>query len=732
MPSTVRTLRSFPARLIDLSTRHRLFLLILLLFIGFRVLALLLFRPGGYITDYSDYLFYWGFGRLAPQGYLPYDNLWTPYPPLFHTLLTAVFYWAAQIPPWVDPRLGFYSVLGLWLILFESGNLVAIYRISRTLHTSYQRPATSDQPYAALLPSLLYALFFAPVYTLLGWFEPMMIFFLLLGLDLLLRRRTYPAGWMVSAMLAALGFLTKLTPALLLPIAVRWLGARLSWSAARREWFNRLAAGNLLRPALYALIFLGTIVAVGYPLIRTNPALALVSFRVQTLRPPWQSLWALLDGYTGFGFVPLDNRNLAGLNNPGWDSALPWGWITLSFVLLYLWLYTRPYDWEQPRTPVAFAALSTIWLLLYNKGWSPQFLVWILPFVALLMPTLRGVAFALLLTAINVLESSIYLILLPDQVWILWGTVLARTALLLLLGMEFLGQIWPTVAAVRLRRSVAISSWTTMAVIITAAVIATPRIGHAYVERRLAEHSCREAIALLTEQAPWPTDLLVADRIETWETLYPWLHDRYELRVIDGYSPGRDPDEVRTERLAALVADHSSFWWLSMDDATLPAFVVQPGWQPIETHTLGACTLVRIVNEDNVLAVADVAGGPIELLDTEIANSPTDNSLHLVVYWRARTPVTAQYTVFTQLFDPAGQMVAQQDNPPGEGQMPTDAWQPEQIVRDPYRLTLTTPPQPGTYRLLIGLYNAEGRRPLTLADGTSGEFVDIPVQFVSE
>ena len=59
----------------------------------------------------------------------------------------------------------------------------------------------------------------------------MTLFFFLAGLDALIRGQHKRQGWIASAIFAALGFLTKLTPALLVPIAIRWLGARLSWPA---------------------------------------------------------------------------------------------------------------------------------------------------------------------------------------------------------------------------------------------------------------------------------------------------------------------------------------------------------------------------------------------------------------------------------------------------------------------------------------------------------------------
>ena len=184
-------------------------------------------------------------------------------------------------------------------------------------------------------------------------------------------------------------------------------------------------------------------VAVGYPLVRGNPALALSSFRVQSMRPPWQSIWALFDGYYDFGQVLLDNRNPAGLSNQVWESVLPWPLISALFLLFYLWIYTRPYRWDQPHTLVAFTGASVIWLFLYNKGWSPQFVLWMLAMIALLMPNGRGVAIAVALMLDNFIESTLYIIVLRQEIWILWGTVLLRTALLMLLGLEFLGRSGP-------------------------------------------------------------------------------------------------------------------------------------------------------------------------------------------------------------------------------------------------------------------------------------------------
>ena len=147
------------------------------------------------------------------------------------------------------PRLAFHTLFGFTLLLFESGNLVLIYRLGNRLGEDSGTPMGqygTTPIYPGLISAGIYALLFVPVYTLIGWFEPIPLFFMLLGLDLLLLNNAW--GWSGSAVAAGLGFLTKLTPILLLPIAVRWLGAKLSWRAARDEWFKRSSPGNFRAP----------------------------------------------------------------------------------------------------------------------------------------------------------------------------------------------------------------------------------------------------------------------------------------------------------------------------------------------------------------------------------------------------------------------------------------------------------------------------------------------------
>jgi len=759
---------------------HQSFLIVFLLFVSFRFLAIMLFRPGGFIADNSDYEFYYAWGLLTPQGYRAYDNLWTAYPPLFPLVMLNVFEWSSRIPPWIDPRLFFHTLFGLTLLLFESGNLILIHRISNKLictGTIYRTPVKENRAPIkeiraplernradhGLAPPTLYALLFVPVYTLIGWFESMPLFFMLLGLDLLIRRGK--VGIYGSALTAALGFLTKLTPMLLVPIAVRWLGSKFSLDAARTEWFNKRSSGNLLRPIIYTLIFFGTIIAVGIVLI-PDKSLAFNSFTVQGMRPPWQSIWALIDGegFYGYGLVPVDMRNLIAFDERRWQSQLPWTAITMAFIALYLWLYTRRYDWSNPRTPVAFAAISVIWLFLYSKGWSPQFLLWILAFIVLLLPTLRGVLVAIALSIGNFIESNIFLILLPDEHWIMWGTVLLRTGLLILLALEFLGQIWPIQERDRqktpsqenregkLRRFSAMLTYLLLLAAMVGTVASLPRAASAYQARRFAESPCSAAITFLHEQAVWSTDTIISDQPVLWQELYPWLHRAYEFHIIDTYSPVDQPaEEVAAERLTQIleekerdgIPNSTAFWWVTKEGAAttsrqpniMDSFFERPTIYSFDPQTFGSCTLQRVYTNlyESRIAITseltpDQQGGPIQLQKVDVEREvAAGEALYVELYWLTETPLTESYTVFTQLIDPSGALVAQQDNLPVEGLAPTNTWQPNAPIRDPYWLEIPADAVAGEYRLLVGLYNEAGRLMLEQRDGSGQDFVEVQI-----
>jgi len=92
------------------------------------------------------------------------------------------------------------------------------------------------------------------------------------------------------------------------------------------------------------------------------------------------------------------------------------------------------------------------------------------------------------------------------------------------------------------------------------------------------------------------------------------------------------------------------------------------------------------------------------------------DSLPLTLYWQTTAPLHTDYTLFVQLLDSAGRLVAQHDGQPIYGYFPTTQWPVGQIIPD--RLTLSLPADlpAGEYTLIAGLYNLQTMERLKRTD----------------
>lgn len=77
----------------------------------------------------------------------------------------------------------------------------------------------------------------------------------------------------------------------------------------------------------------------------------------------------------------------------------------------------------------------------------------------------------------------------------------------------------------------------------------------------------------------------------------------------------------------------------------------------------------------------------------------------LALYWRAKAPVEKGYTVFVHLVDQEGRLWGQGDGVPVGGMYPTSAWLPGQLVEDRHVIQVDPGVPPGSYRVLVGLYD---------------------------
>jgi hypothetical protein len=92
-------------------------------------------------------------------------------------------------------------------------------------------------------------------------------------------------------------------------------------------------------------------------------------------------------------------------------------------------------------------------------------------------------------------------------------------------------------------------------------------------------------------------------------------------------------------------------------------------------------------------------------LDTVTARPGKD--LNLKVYWQTEVSLMKDYTIFTQLLDSQGMLVAGRDSQPLGGHLPTSQWPVGEVVTDIVQLPLPANLGPGDYTLITGMYLLE-------------------------
>ncbi|MFN2276595.1 MAG: hypothetical protein ACK2UR_03185 [Candidatus Promineifilaceae bacterium] len=150
-------------------------------------------------------------------------------------------------------------------------------------------------------------------------------------------------------------------------------------------------------------------------------------------------------------------------------------------------------------------------------------------------------------------------------------------------------------------------------------------------------------------------------------------------------------------------------------------------WRPVRA--------VIVVAEEPVMAQAEpqteldenFAGEPLKLTGYTLASNRVSagENIALALFWQAAGPASRPYTVFNHLVDKEGQLVAQQDNWPVNGQWPPSCWRDGDVIVDEYSMAIPPDAETGSYRLVTGLYDTENGARLLLEDGRDGVELDV-------
>ncbi len=670
---------------------HRHFFLLAMLFTSFRLMALLLFEPGGHILDWSGYYIPGAdFAQLSDWGYYPAIDYWMDYPPLFPWLSVVIYRLSLLLPSWKDPNLWFDLLLGSTFLLFAIGNFVLIYAIALRLRGCE----------GAVRCAWLYAGLFFPLMTLLFWFENVPLFFLLLGVYMIIARR--PA-W--GGLAAGVGFSVKLVPAFVGPVALR-VFPKVSHKVT-----------YVVMAALVALL-------IALPFLLTNAGFFLTTFIHQASRGPWETIWAFLDGYySGGATPPLEMRfDLATTTIPSRESQFPYALVALVFVAIYLILYTRDIDWQDNLKVLAFCGLSINLFLIFSKGYSPQWIINLLPFIVLLMPNLRGVAYSVLLMAANVLEFPVALMLISNHTWIFITAVLYRTLLLVVLSVDFGLILFPSARGERILKLVLTS-------LVLLAVVGSVPLGvlalRHYSTERYAESPYRETIDFLNTQP-------AAGVICTDQGLY---HHLYSFLVIRKGMYLLQADENLAAALERLLDHHPRLYVLytgSEDDQRSnpvvedwlngTAFPLGAEW--LENARVTAYSTSTSELEEQPLEA--VFADRIELTTCALDPGPLGSTevIHVSLSWLSLRPMDTDYTVFVHLIDEGERVWAQHDSQPVGCSCPTSSWESGEEITDHHGLALPPDIPPGQYDLALGLYDATTGERLSVVTGEGARLAD--------
>jgi hypothetical protein len=382
------------------------FRLLLMLFVFFRLMLMLVQMPlivGGAergVTVGGDYFYYFQLSSFVREGLLPFRDWWSEFPPIPHALTTFVFLLTGA------NFTAFAMFLGMIMLAFEVGNLALVRAIGERLHGAQTGMALA----------WIYAVTFAPLVFIWWNFEPMVAFFLLLGVYTLVRGKDTASGLWIG-----IGALVKFTPALILGAVWRY---RTPAQALR---------ATIIAGAVFGLVYIALFVQ--------NPENTVASLTAQFNKASYQTVWALIDGNYrtgnfGSAFERLDVANAYVLT--GNPSVVP-GLVRLgaaALIGLFIFVQTRRRD---SKGMVAFVTIALLIFFLQAQGWSPQWLAQIVPLVLLCFPTRTGVLMVLMLSLVVFVEYPFLWLRTGDTGGVMAGAlvtpfivlVMARTLILI-------------------------------------------------------------------------------------------------------------------------------------------------------------------------------------------------------------------------------------------------------------------------------------------------------------
>ena len=704
-------------------TQHDLAMIILAMLM-MRLLSVITLRVGGYVAETGpDSAYHFQLGRLAAGGAYPFVNYWVEYPPFFPWLSVLAYKLSALLPSWIDQRFWFNLALHGLIIPFDIANVVLIYHLSKRVNGAG----------LATKSAWLYAILFVPFLVVLGWFESIALCFTLLALWAILSDRPILAGVAIGA-----GILVKPYAAL--------IGAVALLIYLRKNKRTLIQLVKLIAAGAVTLV-LGL-----SPFLIAAPQMVLAHLDTLMTLPGWSSPYALIDGVIKHVDPNVADRfDVALAVSPLVPSRIPWGIVTAAFGVIYLVILWRAIKhvsslrgdrrstkqsstatgiasptalaMTESRTAIGLAALTFIFYLLWSKGFSPQWLLYLIAFLCILLPTFLGTVLIAVLEMLYVIEWPITFILLNADPVYLTAVVFVRTAYIMGLALFFGAVIFTDEPSPRWETVKRRARFGTAAAV-SAMLVLTLGALPLYAAQRYQADALRQAVGLIKEQSTPDRANLIFDRVDTAERLAPFLSGWSSMAALQ---LGGKAEAWSEQKIQAFSTEKPEAWYVLDFGAEQKADQRQAiDRQLSETlckvsrEFAGSAQVSRFVNAspDRDLNTTAAFENGLQLNRVRISNTTLKpgGPLCLELHWSTNAPLPTDYTVFVHVLDQNGQIVAQSDLQPGGGYAPTSGWPIRQPITDRHGVILPPTLAPGEHQIVIGLYGPDGVR-LTSSTG---------------
>jgi len=364
---------------------------IFLLFIATRII-LFVSVPYEVIPGYGDY---WNFFSQAKLG-VPFIEFWTEFPPLFPFLSKIIY----ELVGGIESRYGY--AVAITISLFQAGSLALVFRLAQDIYNK-KNGTERIWIYFVLTVGLFYTW---------SYFDPIAVFFALLGIYWLISGEDH-----LAALAIGLGVLTKWFPLLVLPAI---------WKMQDRR-----------KALIITSIVLAIVIMVWGGLYFLNPEFTLASLSSQVNKGSWESIWALIDNNltTGNFSSQINRLDPATVSLSTGNPAIIPTWITLIlFGGLGLFFLIKA-NLDSTKKLISFIGLTQIIFFLWSPGYSPQWVLFLLPFMFICLDKNEAYLMSTIFILINLLEWP--LLLSRGNFGSLFYLIPLRTIMMIFLGLRF-------------------------------------------------------------------------------------------------------------------------------------------------------------------------------------------------------------------------------------------------------------------------------------------------------